>query len=80
MSEYAVHFTKDGTASAYDTMLTILGSGTLLPSGPFGATRRMGALGDTQKSVCFSEIPWIGWIAWTSDVAPMESRSDRSSW
>ena len=59
MSEYAVHFTKDGDGreSAYWTMMKILSSGCLNPSGPFGAARGLDALGDTQRSVCFSEIP-----------------------
>jgi len=58
MSEYAVHFTKgDGTRDAYSVMLGILGSGRLKASGPFGAARGLTALGDTQKAVCFSEVP-----------------------
>ncbi len=57
MSEYAVHFTKEGDTTAYSTMLKILSSGTLVPGGPFGAARGLGALGETQRSVCFSEIP-----------------------
>jgi Putative abortive phage resistance protein AbiGi, antitoxin len=59
MSEYLVHFTKDDEVghSAYDIMLMILGTGTLLPSGPFGAAKGLGVLGTSQRSVCFSEIP-----------------------
>jgi hypothetical protein len=59
MSEYVVHFAKefDGR-DAYNNMLRILGSGQLQP-GPaaFGAGRGLDALGDSQRSVCFSEIP-----------------------
>jgi hypothetical protein len=57
MSEYAVHFTKDGDMSAYSTMLRIRGSGTLLAGRTFGAARGLAALGDTQRAVCFSEVP-----------------------
>lgn len=58
MSEYAVHFTKDHEGiSAYDAVLSILSSGVLKASGPFGAARGLNALGETQKAVCFSEIP-----------------------
>ena len=58
MSEYAVHFTKDdATTSAYCVMINILATGQLKASGPFGAARRLDALGDTQEAVCFSEIP-----------------------
>jgi hypothetical protein len=58
MSEYAVHFTKgDGTRDAYSVMLEILTSGRLRARGPFGAARGLMALGDTQKTVCFSEVP-----------------------
>lgn len=58
MSEYAVHFTKsNGSRDAYSVMLRILASGRLMASGPFGAARRLDALGKTQQSVCFSEVP-----------------------
>jgi hypothetical protein len=58
MSEYAVHFTKPSPPSTeYDVMLKILWEGTVLPTGPLGAARKLTALGDSQKSACFSEIP-----------------------
>ena len=59
MSEYVVHFAKDFDGrDAYTNMLQILGSGHLQP-GPaaFGAGRGLDALGDSQRSVSFSEIP-----------------------
>lgn len=58
MSEYALHFTKASpTISAYSVMMHILSTGHLKPSGPFGAARNLGALGNTQEAVCFSEVP-----------------------
>jgi hypothetical protein len=57
MSEYVVHFTKDGEQSAYDQMLSILGSRRLKAGGPFGAARGLGGPTFTQQAVCFSEIP-----------------------
>ncbi|SOC51105.1 hypothetical protein [Ornithinimicrobium cerasi] len=58
MSEYAVHFTKsNGSLDAYSVMLRILASGRLKAGGPFGAARGLKALGETQQSICFSEVP-----------------------
>jgi len=59
MSEYVVHFTKDSPGqSAYQNMMTILHSGQLIPGeARYGAIRWADALGDTQRAVCFSEIP-----------------------
>ena len=59
MSEYVVHFTKDpeGTGDGYRTMLSILSQGQLNPGGPFGVAAAHDFLGDSQKSVCMSEIP-----------------------
>jgi hypothetical protein len=58
MSEYAVHFTKTAQmTSAYDVMITILWQGRILSGGPFGAAKNLIALGNAQKSACFSEIP-----------------------
>lgn len=58
MSEYAVHFTKGTpTTSPYDTIMDILFQGKIDPSGPYGAARKKPALGASQKSACFSEIP-----------------------
>jgi hypothetical protein len=59
MSEYVVHFTADtDSGSAESNLRTILAAGQLRP-GPnrFGAARSLDALGDSQRSVCFSEIP-----------------------
>ncbi len=58
MSEYVVHFTKEmQDRSAYDTMMSILSEQRLMAVGAFGIARGLSALGDTQKSVCFSEVP-----------------------
>lgn len=59
MSEYAVHFTTgpDGNMNGYWPMMGILSSATLNPSGPFGVAAEFEFLGETQKSVCLSEIP-----------------------
>ena len=58
MSEYLVHFTgasEEGTA--LDNLASILADGFVRPSGPFGSARTLWALGDSQMSACFSEIP-----------------------
>lgn len=58
MSEYVVHFAKAArSADEYSVMLKILSEGRILPSGPFGAARKLRELGDSQRSACFSEIP-----------------------
>lgn len=59
MSEYVVHFTKDSLGqSSYQNMMTILHSGQLIPGETrYGAIRWADALGDSQRAVCFSEIP-----------------------
>lgn len=58
MSEYAVHFTKaSGGVPAITVLLQILGAGRIQSSGPFGAAKGLVALGATQRSACFSEIP-----------------------
>jgi hypothetical protein len=59
MSEYVVHFSKDDppTTSAYSVMLSILASGTVKSINRFGSARNLDALGETQESACFSEIP-----------------------
>src|SRR5262245_7804519 len=59
MSEYVVHFTKDvgESTSAYSSMLSILSAGEIGSYTRFGAARSLDALGDTQNSACFSEIP-----------------------
>ena len=59
MSEYAVHFTKDlkEGSDGYWPMMSILSQGRLNPSGPFGIAADLDLLGESQKSVCLSEIP-----------------------
>ena len=57
MSEYVVHFTKDGQRPAYDQMMSILSSRRLEAGGPFGIARGLGGPNFTQRSVCFSEVP-----------------------
>lgn len=58
MSEYVVHFTKDESGSpAYSSMLSILSSGKLRARSRFGAARRLDALGESQQTACFSEVP-----------------------
>jgi len=58
MSEYVVHFTKDEPgSSAYSSMLSILSSGKLSARSRFGAARGLDALGESQQTACFSEIP-----------------------
>jgi hypothetical protein len=45
-------------ATAYDAMMGILSSGVLRPGKePFGCARRIDEIKETQRSVCFSEIP-----------------------
>lgn len=57
MSDYLVHFTKDTpTGSAYDNIIGILWS-RVLRAGPVGMARRFAPDIDTQKAVCFSEVP-----------------------
>ena len=59
MSEYVVHFTRDiDDRSASETLYVILDAGRLEPGKrPFGAARKLEALVDSQRVVCFSEIP-----------------------
>ncbi len=60
MSDFVVHFTKPGAPyhDAYQNMLSILGSRTLVPGAEgFGIARKEPAILETQRSVCFSEIP-----------------------
>ena len=59
MSEYVVHFTRDvGDRSASETLYVILDADQLEPGPrPFGAARNLDALVDSQRVVCFSEIP-----------------------
>jgi Putative abortive phage resistance protein AbiGi, antitoxin len=59
MSEYVVHFTRDVDGrSASETLYAILDAGRLEPGPrPFGAARKLDALVESQRVVCFSEIP-----------------------
>jgi hypothetical protein len=60
MSDFVVHFTKPGPPyhDAYQNMLSILGSRILVPGAEgFGIARKEKAVLETQRSVCFSEIP-----------------------
>jgi len=57
MSDFVVHFTKDGDVSAFDVLEQILNSLEVKAVRPFGMARNMGAVTPTQKSACFSEIP-----------------------
>lgn len=60
MSEYAVHFVRgDGAGDAgYSPMMSILSSGDVRATGPFGAAKSLAdQLDQTQLSACFSEIP-----------------------
>lgn len=62
MSNYVVHFTQGGTANAdYKNMLSIYGQGKLLPKNPFGIGRRFCPDENSQRAVCFSEIPPGQW-------------------
>jgi hypothetical protein len=58
MSDFVVHFTKGAVnKSPIAVLSSILASRTLTASSPFGAARSLWMLGDTQRAVCFSEIP-----------------------
>lgn len=57
MSDYLVHFTKDTpTGSSYDNIMSILWNGTL-QAGTVGMARKFAPDIDTQRAVCFSEVP-----------------------
>jgi hypothetical protein len=58
VSDYVVHFTKGNDDTAYQTKMAIIWEG-LLRRGPesFGIARRFTAIAETQRAVCFSEIP-----------------------
>jgi hypothetical protein len=59
LSEFAVHLTKPSAeGDAYSNLGRIVESGVLLP-GPrsFGAARWLDKINDSQRCVCFSEIP-----------------------
>lgn len=60
-SDYVVHFTKPGTgalSSDYHNFLGILGEQRLRAGdAPFGIARHRAPESDSQKCVCFSEVP-----------------------
>jgi hypothetical protein len=58
MSDYIVHFARDyGDKSAYDNMLSILGSRVIRARNPFGLARDKAPNPTTQRTACFSEVP-----------------------
>jgi hypothetical protein len=58
MSDYVVHFTRDyGGNTAFENIMTILGSRRLAARNPFGIGRKSSPDVDCQMAVCFSEIP-----------------------
>ncbi len=58
MSDYVVHFTKSTqNHTAYDNMMSILYDRVLHAGNPFGIGRHTAPNIDTQRAVCFSEIP-----------------------
>ena len=58
LSDFVVHFTKGGDGPGYSTVMSILGQRRLVrgPS-PYGAARDVPEVADTQRVVCFSEVP-----------------------
>lgn len=58
LSDFVVHFTKGDINQGYNTILSILYNQVLLRGpGNFGFARNVYGLADTQRAVCFSEIP-----------------------
>lgn len=58
MSDYVVHFTRpSGNSTAYDNIISILGSQVLQAANPFGVGRQRSPNVATQHTVNFSEIP-----------------------
>lgn len=58
LSDFVVHFTKGGDELGYTTIMTILWQQRLLrgPT-PFGSARDIPGMADSQRVVCFSEVP-----------------------
>lgn len=57
-SEFVTHFTKPtSTHSEHDTLLSICGNGRLVAANPFGIARNTAPDINSQKVVCFSEVP-----------------------
>lgn len=58
MSDYVVHFTRANQHdSVYDNMMSILYNRILRAVNPFGYVRHRAPNTDTQRSICFSEVP-----------------------
>jgi hypothetical protein len=58
LSDYVVHFTKGGDTAAYNAVMAILGNRVLRRGpAPFGAARDVFELTESQRCVCFSEVP-----------------------
>jgi hypothetical protein len=58
LSDFVVHFTKGGDAQGYSTVMSILSQRRLLRGpNPFGAARDVPELAESQRVVCFSEVP-----------------------
>jgi|SRR4051812_41111949 hypothetical protein len=64
LSEFVVHFTKGGPGSSpYNTIMSILYQRVLRRGpAPFGAARKVGGLEESQRAVCFSEVP-LGYLS-----------------
>jgi hypothetical protein len=58
ISDYVVHFTKpSNNRDQYDNIMSILWHRVLKAGGPFGFAKSWAPDGNSQRSVCFSEIP-----------------------
>lgn len=58
LSDYVVHFTKGGDDAGYKTIMSILGDRVLIRgSVAFGAAREISEVAESQRCVCFSEVP-----------------------
>lgn len=64
LSGFVVHFTKGGAGlSPYDTSLSILWQRELRRGPlPFGAARHIVGVAESQRAVCFSEVP-LGYLS-----------------
>jgi hypothetical protein len=62
LSDYIVHFTKGGDDKGYETIMSVLGQ-QRLARGPtaFGAATRVAEVAESQRVVCFSEVP-VGFL------------------
>lgn len=62
LSDYVVHFTKGGESAGYSTVMSILWEQRLVRGpAPFGAALRVTEVAESQRVVCFSEVP-IGFL------------------